>query len=310
MNNKRPIDTISGPVIPLPTPFNQDYSVDYDGLANYVHFLVESGIKNVMTTVGTSRFNLLTFEEVKKVNETVVKAASGKAITIVANPQMGGTMHAVDFAKHAESIGADYFLAYYPERFYGDDNTFEFLRTINDALTTTDILLHEMPARNGYGPGNVQYSLELMERLLELPRIAGMKEEALDAEYSNKILEKFSSRAIIIGAGGGMSRYLLRDHQRGSLAFLGGIGNFQPQLELEFYQAITTGNRTAAEKIVNEIELPYFGVTVPMGWHPSLKCALSLKGLLPEFERPPMKQINGEEKSQLKAVLQSNGWLS
>jgi 4-hydroxy-tetrahydrodipicolinate synthase len=305
MNSKK---EISGPVIPLPTPFKKDFSVDLETLASYVDFLIRGGIRNVMTTVGTSRFNLLTEDEVKQVNETVVKAASGRAMTIVANPTTGGTAKAIEFGKHSKAIGADFFLVYYPERFYGDDNTYDFFRAINDSVDIS-VLLHEMPARNGYGPGNVQYSLELLDRLLALEHIVGVKEEALDADYSNKILERFSGSAVMIGAGGGMSRYLQRDHQRGSKAFLGGIGNFYPQLELEFFEAISTGNRAKAEKIVNEIEIPYFKNVVPLGWHPSLKSALALKGLMEEHERPPMKQISGKEKELMRMVLKQNGWI-
>lgn len=307
--NKKSIDAITGPVIPLPTPFTSTFEVDYKSLTSYVEFLVNSGIKNIMTTVGTSRFNLLTFDEVKKVNETVVAAAKGKAVTIVANPQSGGVAHAIEFAHHAESIGADYFLAYFPERYYGEDNTFAYFKAISDSLKSTAILLHEMPMRNGYGAGTVQYSLELLERLLSLPNIAGVKEEALDAEYSNKLVAALKEKAIIIGAGGGMSRFYLRDHALGAKAYLGGIGNFVPQLELDFYSAIMSGNKTEAGRIVNEIELPYFSKTVPVGWHPSLKCALALKGLMQEYERPPMKQIAGEEKEMMRKVMQDNGWI-
>lgn len=301
-------DKVSGPVIPLPTPFTADHSVDYDAMFSYVQFLVNNGIKNVMTTVGTSRFNLLTKDEVKKLNETVVKAAKGKAITIVANPTVGGTPEAVEFAKHSEAIGADLFLAYYPERFYGDDNTYKFFKTLNDN-SSIGILLHEMPMRNGFGGGTVQYSLDLLDRLLDLPNVVGVKEEALDHEYSNKVVARIKDRAVVIGAGGGMSRYLLRDHQLGAKAFLGGLGNFVPQLELEFFEAITSGNKQRAEQIVNEIELPYFGKVVPMGWHPSLKAALALKGLMPAYERPPMPEIHGDNLVILKDVMKANNWI-
>lgn len=307
--NKKSTDAIVGPVIPLPTPFTKEFAVDYAALENYVRFLVDSGIKNVMTTVGTSRFNLLTDEEVKLVNESVVKAAAGKAITIVANPQVGGTARAVDFARHAEKIGADYFLAYFPERYYGEDNTFDFFQQINSALTSTGVLLHEMPMRNGYGAGNVQYSLPLLNRLMELPHICGLKEEALDANYSNELVAALKDTSIIIGAGGGMSRFYMRDHALGAKSYLGGIGNFYPQLELDFFEFMMKGDTARAGKIVNDIELPYFGKTVPIGWHPSLKCALALKGLMPEYERPPMKQVAGEEKEMLREVMTQNGWL-
>lgn len=300
---------IQGPVIPLPTPFKESGEVDNLSMKNYVNFLASAGIPAVMTTVGTSRFNLLSNEEIFSLNESVVQGANEKCKTIVANPPVGSLSAAIEFAKHAEKIGADYFLAYFPERFYGEENTFRFFEALNKSVSKTKILIHEMPMRNGLGGGQVQYSLELLDRLLALTHVVGLKEEALDAEYSNKIVERFSDNAIIIGAGGGMSRYLLRDHQRGAKAFLGGIGNFIPELELEFYKAITSGNKSRAEEIVNTIEIPYFNDVVPMGWHPTLKAALGLKKLMPRFERTPMIQIEGEQLKNMEQILRKNNWL-
>ena len=298
---------IQGPVIPIPTPFLEDESVDYDGLASYIKFLSNANMPAVMTTVGTSRYNLLSWDEIKTVNETVAKAAGPNTQTIVANPTTGGLRAAIDFGKHAEEIGADYFIVYFPERHYGEDNTYVYFKKLCDELSIK-ILIHEMPMRNGLGGGKVQYSLELMERLFELENIVGIKEEALDADYSNEILDKFSDDILIIGAGGGMSRYLYRDYDRGSMAFLGGIGGFIPSIELDFYKAITTGDRAKATEIVEEVELKYFGEVVPIGWHPSLKVALNMKGLMTPYERRPMKQVSDEEKAIMKAAFQKFGW--
>lgn len=306
MNNW--IEKVKGPVIPLPVPFTAEHEVDYTAMENYVDFLASAGIPNVMTTVGTSRYNLLSWEEMKLVNEAVVRGADKRALTIVANPTTGGVKTAIDFAQHAERIGADLFLLFFPERDYGEENTYEFFKEVA-ASTNIGILIHEMPMRNGLGGGAKQYSIDLLNRLLDIDNIVGLKEEALDKDYSNEILKAVVHKSVIIGAGGGMSRYLLRDFDLGAKAFLGGIGNFEPALELEFYQAITSGDRARAEEIVNTIELPYFEQVVPMGWHPSLKGALALKGLLPSYERPPMKQLPESEVNTLRTVLQNNGWL-
>jgi len=303
------LNKITGPVIPLPIPFTECEEVDYVALESYVKWLVDNGIKNVMTTVGTSRYNLMTPDEAMKANETVVKAAAGKAISIVANPQFGGTKHAIEFAKHSESIGADIFLAYFPERHYGEENTYDYFKELSDSVSNIGILIHEMPMRNGFGGPQQQYSLELIDRILDLENVIGMKEEALDAEYSNQIVEKFSEKAVIIGAGGGMSRYLARDFERGAKAYLGGIGGFAPQVELEFFDAMITGNTVEAEEIVKSIEKPYFDVVVPMGWHPSLKAALSVKGLMPKFERKPMRVMPDSEYDQIREIMNNNGWL-
>ncbi len=299
---------IQGPVIPIPTPFNKDESVDFDGVESYVKFLSDAGIPAVMSTVGTSRYNLLSWDEMYKMNEVVAKACGENTQSIVTNPTTGGLYNTIKFGKHAQNIGADYFLVFFPERHYGEENTYQYFKKLTDALDIK-ILIHEMPMRNGLGGGTVQYSLELLERLFKLDNIVGVKEEALDAEYSNKLVEKFADDILIIGAGGGMSRYLYRDFERGAKAFLGGIGGFIPQIELDFYNAITNGDPTKAKDIVENIELKYFEKVVPFGWHPSLKVALSLKDLMQPFERTPMKQFPNDEIEEMKNIFKSFNWL-
>lgn len=299
---------IKGPVIPVPVPFLENEDVDYKRLEDYVGFLASKKIPAVMTTVGTSRYNLLSWDEIQKCNEALVKGAGEDTISIVANPVSGGLRHAIEFGKHAMEIGADYYLVYFPERHYGEANTYAFFETLNRELDIP-MLIHEMPMRNGMGGGQVQYSIDLLDRLLELENVVGMKEEALDKDYSNKILDKFGEDAVIIGAGGGMSRYLYRDFDRGSRAFLGGLGNFHPELELEFYNSLVSGDRENARRIVEEIELPYFEEVVPIGWHPALKAALSLKGFCLPNERKPMVTITDKDREVVKNLLQKNGWL-
>jgi dihydrodipicolinate synthase/N-acetylneuraminate lyase len=299
---------IQGPVIPIPTPFLENEEIDYNGLSSYTKFLSDENIPAVMTTVGTSRYNLLSWDEIKKVNETIVKASGPNTQTIVANPTTGGLKAAIEFGKHAESLGADYYIVYFPERHYGEDNTYNYFKALCDELSIK-ILIHEMPMRNGIAGGSIQYSVNLLETLFQLENIVGMKEEALNAEYSNELVEKFSEDVLIIGAGGGMSRYMYRDYERGAQAYLGGIGNFIPKIELDFYQAITNGNQEKAKAIVENVELKYFEKVVPLGWHPSLKIALNLKGLTTPFERRPMKQFSDIEKQQMEAIFKEFGWL-
>ncbi len=308
MKSNKYLEKVTGPVIPIPTPFTKSQDVDYAALKSYIQFLVDRGIKNVMTTVGTSRFNLLSEEEVKRVNETIVESVDGKAVTIVANPLTGGTKHAIDFAKHSEEIGADLFMAYFPERHYGEENTFKFFEQVCNNISI-GVLIHEMPKRSGLGGGPVHYSLPLLDKLFEIDNLVGLKEEALDADYSNQIVERFSKIAVIIGAGGGMSRYLYRDFDLGAKTFLGAVGNFIPELELEFFDAITSGNKERATQIVEELEQPFFEKAVPMGWHPGLKAALALKGLMPIYEREPMKFMSGAEVEELKSIMKSYNWL-
>lgn len=295
------IDQIIGPVIPIPVPFTHDFELDLPALEKYVGFLCRSGISNIMTTVGTSRFNLLTVEEILRVNACVIQACSGNVNSIVACPSHCSTKTAIKYGLHAQELGASFYLAYYPERYYGDEYIYGFFQELSKNLSIP-ILIHEMPMRNGLGPETVQYSLDLLDQLLEIPGICGLKEESLDENYSRQIVEQLADKAIIIGAGGGMSRYL-RDFSLGAKTFLGGIGNIYPQMELDFFQSLMRGDVSEATIFVKDYELPFFQSTISMGWHPCLKAALSLGNLLPPYERPPMKQIKGDQLLELKKSL-------
>lgn len=294
---------IKGPVIPIPTFFNKDETVNYKDLTNYVEFLSHSNIQTVMTTVGTSRYNLLNWEEIKYNNKALVSGSGKSTQSIVANPTTGGLRNTIEFGKHAQEIGADYFLVYFPERDYGHENTLSYFKELNKELKIK-MLIHEMPMRNGTGAGSKQYSINMLEQLFKMENIIGLKEESLDPDYSNEIVQNFSDEFIIIGAGGGMSRYLNRDHQRKAMAYLGGIGNFKPDLELDFYNAMCSENLDRAKDIVENIELKYFEKVVPLGWHPSLKIAIHLKGFGTKYERRPMKVFSDDEINYMKSILQ------
>ena len=298
---------IRGPVLPIPTPFTVDLVVDLDATQRYVGWLVEEGVTTVITTIGTSRFNLLSREEILDFNAAVA-AAAGNAVAIVANGPVGDAAEGGRFAEHAQKCGADALLVYFPERHYGDDNTFEYFATVAAAVDLP-VLIHEMPMRNGLGAGSHPYSLELIDRLLEIDNVIGLKEEALDVAHSQRVVREFVDRAVVVGAGGGMSRYLERDFAFGASAYLGGIGNFVPAIEHEFFAAMHAGECARAEQIVTEVERDFFAAAVPMGWHPALKRAMALKGLMPPYERGPMKNLSAQEEAALAAVMQRHHWL-
>lgn len=289
---------IDTPVIPIPTPFKEDESIDLDALENYIAFLKTKGIKAVMTTVGTSRYNLLNKEEIKQVNKVVAQTAGEEMISIVANPNYGSLKETLEIAKDAEKNKADIFLAYFPDRHYGDDVVYDFFQTLSQEVSI-DIIIHEMPLRNGLGGGQKHYGIELLQRLFSLKNIIGLKEESLDQGYSETILKTFLPDTLIIGAGGGMSRYI-RDYWLGASTYLGGIGNFLPEIELTFIESMKEKNFQKVYEIVYNIEKPYFEAVVPMGWHTSLKEALHILSLMPPYERKPLQRISVQDREILK----------
>lgn len=298
---------LSGPVYPILTPFsdNDSRSVDLPALSRYVGKLVDAGVGAVMTTVGTSRFNLLSNDEIKLVNETVAKAADGRCVTILAGPQTGDTSVNLEFCRHAAFVGADAYIAVFPERFYGDAPIFEFFRSLSDS-TEIGVMIHETPMRSGYG-GQRQYSLDLLDRLTDLPNLVGMKEECMDGGYAYKLHRRLSDKCWIIGAGS--MRNAMRDFHAGGRAYLVGVGSFFPCVELAFHSALTAGRIEEAHGIVRQYEDAYFDLAVELGWHVALKETLNVLGLMPAAERPPLPQLDASQRERLTRFIQEVGWM-
>lgn len=297
---------LSGPVFPILTPFTEEGSVDHIALVKYVEFLTSCNVGTILTTVGTSRFNLLSWEEIRAVNKTVASATLPETITIAAGPITGDLQTNIEFAKHAEAIGSDAYIAHFPERWYGAEPIYNFFKELSASVSIA-VLLHELPMRSGYG-GQIQYSLDLLERLVSIPNMVGMKEECMDGGYAYLLHRKLQNKCAIIGAGA--MRNFMRDYHAGARANLVGVGSFFPRVEIAFQEALKTGDTDKAHHIVRTYEDPYFDIAVELGWHPQLKETLHLLGLMPPFERTPMPRLNEAQRASLRDCIINLGWLN
>jgi 4-hydroxy-tetrahydrodipicolinate synthase len=290
------LQEVKGPIFPIPTPFTKRGDVDYEGIEKYVDFLLGKEVRALMVTVGTSRFDVLTVDEMKKVNERVVKAAGRRAITIMTTPTNGPTSQSVDFARHAEKMGADGILAVYPERYYTDDDVFHFFEDIASACSI-GVLIHLMPiraGRSGVAP-QVQYSPDLVERIAAIDNVVGIKEESHEQGLAYKYNRLVGDQIVVIGGAGGM-RAFLTAYEWGQPAYLVGVGNIVPEIELEFFSALERGDHEGARRIVCDKEEPFFDAAVKVGWHLALKEAMESKGLMTAWERRPMKRLSQEDR--------------
>lgn len=299
---------IQGPVFPILTLFGSDGQIDEQGIADYVEYLISQGAKNLMCTVGTSRYDVLTTDEMLRMNQIVVESVANRAVTMVTTPSYGSTSQAIKFAQHAERIGADAIIAVYPDRYYGDDSIFEFFHDIASACGI-GVMIHEMPIRAGRSTEapSAQYSAALLERIFSLPGMVGLKEESGNAELIQHINSEYSSKLAVIGGRGGMGGYR-QAAQYGQQAYLVGIGNFLPSLEFDFFKQVKNGNDVEADEILKTKEQPFFELAVRLGWHITLKEAMYIKGLCQPYERAPLPRLNADERQQLNELMQKLGF--
>uniref|UniRef100_UPI0015C500AD dihydrodipicolinate synthase family protein n=1 Tax=Thermococcus litoralis TaxID=2265 RepID=UPI0015C500AD len=95
-----------GVIVPLVTPFNEDYSIDFQALEEHINYLQRVGVNGIFINATTGEFTSLNFEERK------LLAEKGREIVTSTFYLVGAastnTFEVVELTKHAQDIGADY----------------------------------------------------------------------------------------------------------------------------------------------------------------------------------------------------------
>jgi len=309
MNNKL-IDLknrIQGPVYSVMTPFLKNEEIDFLSLENSLQRIYDGGGRIFYVMGYNSRFSELSWEEIRLLNSFVtqkVKAIDPNNIMIVADPLHCSTKVSIEFARHAQEIGADLISIINREKFYSEEQIYRHYKMIADAVDI-GILVHEMPFLNGYGGPVVNWPISLLDRVVDIPNVIAVKEDAKDDSFSKQVIEKIKDRAAIIISGGG-KRQWLQFAEVGCQSWLNGIGVFDPRLASKFWEYYQAGNKEAYMRIINEIEVPFFEKGVKKyGWHLTIKAAMEALGVIHRYERMPLMELGAEEAMDVKRLIES-----
>lgn len=298
-------EKIKGPVFSIITPFARDESIDYDTLEKYINFLYQGGARIFYVMAYNSRFSELTFDEIKALNKFVVekaKALDSENIVIVADPIHCSTQVSIEFARHAEEVGADIISLIFREKFYFEDQVYKHYEMVAKSIGI-GILIHEMPFISGLGGHTMDWPVSLLDRLADIENIIAIKEDAKNDELTLQIVNKLKNRIAIITSGGGKRQWLAYV-EHGCQAWLNGIGVFEPRLATNFYQFYLSGNKDRYMNIINKIEVPFFDTIVKkFGWHLSIKSAMEAYGVMSRYERMPMVPLPDDKHNEVKALI-------
>jgi len=283
------------PVYPVVPSFFKNEDFDAETTIKYIKYLEDSGANIIMTTAGTSQFNLLTIDEIRMLNDIV--STTFYKQKIIGLPALSTR----DLKKEIEIINRkDYkntsIMLLFTERFYHNEEIIDWANSLAD-LSKYPVFLHGMFMRKGTG-GNYNYTAELYNELIKHKNIVGTKEETSELSQAFNIVAGIKDYDFnIIVAGGTLRRFMFLN-PAGASTFLSGVGSIFPEIEEKFYEAHKNNDIALCKKIIEKYETPLFNVFSGIGWHPSLREALRIKGLC-NFDRNPFAVLNKKEKKQI-----------
>jgi dihydrodipicolinate synthase/N-acetylneuraminate lyase len=230
-----------------PTPFKDDGSVDYEGLNRCVDFCVAAGAHGIGAPVNASEFWTLTDEERKEVARTIVERAAGRAMTVV-GVQGASIPHAVLFAKHARSVGADAVIAMPPYvRTVSPAAIVAYYTALNEAIDIPICIQNHDP------PGGTRMTPEFVARLVnELEHVIYIKEETYPPQQA--ITAELALCGDRLGGvmGGIAGRYLLEEYARGSCGTMPACE--VADVHVQVWDALEAGDTRTARDVMNALQ--------------------------------------------------------
>ncbi|NLC96302.1 MAG: 4-hydroxy-tetrahydrodipicolinate synthase [Erysipelotrichaceae bacterium] len=170
-----------GSIVALVTPFNYDYSVNFEKLNDLIEFHISQKTDAILILGTTGESSVLTFDEEEDIVKFTIEKAAGR-IPIIVGAGSNDTAIALWQAQRFEKMGADALLVITP--YYNKTNEegmYKHFEMVANSVSCP-IILYNVPSRTG-----CSISINVLKRLKELKNIVGIKEASGNISYVTKV---------------------------------------------------------------------------------------------------------------------------
>jgi len=297
-------DRYKGIQIVMITPFNDDFSLDEEGLRENTRFLIEKGVHVLHPTGSTGEFWNLTVEEHMRVIETVVDEAEGR-VPVIPGTGYSGTKQTIEVSKYAEEVGADgvlvvppYYVTPTPEGIY------EHYRALAESIKI-GIIIYNNP-----GMTKIALGSDLLAKLAEIPNIVGVKDTT--ANFL-EVVEHLYLLGDKLRFSVGLEPQAPYFYLAGGEGCVSELANFAPQIPLKMYKAAMEKNWKEMMELHHKLE-PYYEFVdrksrenKGMIWITIIKEAMKLLELPGWPPRKPLLPLKEEDREELRRILRKIG---
>ncbi len=287
-------DQLTGTGVALATPFNEDGSIDFDGLDKLIDFVIEGGVDYVVTLGTTGETPTLSKEEkIEIINQTFSFVADRVPVVV----GIGGNNTAA-VIKEIETSPIDNAIAILSASPYYNKPSQEGLYQHYKALassTTKPIILYNVPGRTG---SNISASTTI--RLAnDFNNINGIKEASGNMNQCMQILRDKPQEFLVVSGDDNLALAQIACGMRGVISV---AANCFPKDLSSMVKAALEDDFDSARKINNLLLQGYellFAENNPAG----LKAILAELGIIKNNLRLPLVPLSDVLHKQVKAYL-------
>ena len=278
------------------TPFDKNREVDYNKVEELTKYLITHGSDTVLVAGTTGEGPTLTHEEDLEVLSTVKRATANKA-RVIMNAGSNCTMTACRTAKLAQKEDVDAILSVVP--YYNKPNQKGMIEHFSAIARSTDlpVIIYNIPSRTG-----VNILPETVAKLAkEFDNIVGIKQSYPDMDAVTEMKLACPDDFSVYSGDDSLTLPMMSLGARGVFSVASHI--FGPEIK-SMIRNYKTGEFLAALNMHKKL-YPAFRKFFMAPNPVPVKAALAHKGIIEEYVRRPLAELNEEEKADLFSVLDS-----
>ncbi|MCY2995930.1 MAG: dihydrodipicolinate synthase family protein [Planctomycetota bacterium] len=288
---------------PMVTPLRDRDTLDVAGLECLIEHILAGGVHGLFILGTTGEAPSLSYQLRRELIKRVCRQVRERVPVLVGITDTA-FVESLNLARRAAEAGAQAVVLAPPYYFpSGQPELFEYVQHLTEELPLP-LFLYNMPLMT-----KVVFEPQTIRRLLDNPRICGVKDSSGDLAYFDQLLALARERpdwTVLIGP-----EHLLADAvRRGGQGGVNGGANLHPRLFVELYDAASRRDTTRVAELQDQVLR--LGRIYQVGRHASaiikgLKCALSLLGLCDDFMAEPFQRFREPERGQVRQLLDELG---
>lgn len=291
---------LTGSIVALATPFLADGKVDHDGLRKLIDWHIEQGTDCIAVVGTTGESPTVTVDEHCDIIKTAVEQAAGR-IPIMAGCGANSTAEAMNLARFAKSVGADYQLQVVP--YYNkptQEGQYQHFKAIAETVSDLPMVLYNVPGRTV-----ANMDVDTVLRLADISSIVGIKEASADIAKAQLLIRDAPSDFAIYSGDDPTAVALMLCGGQGNISV---TANVAPKLMHELCMAAIAGKRDAAMQIQKQLLILHKALFVEANPIP-VKWAMQRLGLCNGNLRLPLTPLQSSHHATVEHALQNVGLL-
>ncbi len=283
-----------GIIPPAITPMKDDFSIDEDGFAAVLDYMIDGGVHGIIVGGTTGEFYALSAEERIRQFSFAKEAIKGR-VPMVCGVNDISTKGACGFAEAARDAGADGLLVAAPYYSLPTERENAMHCLAIEQAAGLPIMLYNYPGRTGVMMGET-----FLDIVSENPNITSIKEASGDINRVHLLANNYPSIDLSCGAEDQALEFFVW----GANSWVTPMGNFFAAEVVAMYDACVKDNDFIKARKLMAALLPLTGILE--GGGQLLQCtkfACDHFGLPAGPVRPPMKALDEAVKDHLLRIL-------